>query len=258
VYGVDAQNTQAFGNPPGSWDFLNGFDHGIYGWALPQAYVQVARGAWNVKAGHFFTPVGYEVVNATGNFFYSHAFTMNNSEPFTHTGVLSTYTVSENLEVYTGWTLGWDTGFDQLNGGSNVLSGFKAGLSDSLSLIYINTIGDLGARGQGYSHSVVLDFDLTDKWNYVFQSDLVATDAVIFDDQVSINQYLFYNYTDCLALGGRMEWWKTDGISFYETTSGVNYRPHANLIFRPEVRKQWSPGLDYDETILGCDAILTF
>ncbi|MEM7316887.1 MAG: outer membrane beta-barrel protein, partial [Planctomycetota bacterium] len=30
VYGVDAADTQAFGNNPGTWDFDNGFDHGIY------------------------------------------------------------------------------------------------------------------------------------------------------------------------------------------------------------------------------------
>ncbi len=34
LYGVDAQKTQAFGNNNGSWD--NSFDHGVYGWAIPQ------------------------------------------------------------------------------------------------------------------------------------------------------------------------------------------------------------------------------
>ena len=27
LYGIDANNTQAFGNDPGNWDYLNGFDH---------------------------------------------------------------------------------------------------------------------------------------------------------------------------------------------------------------------------------------
>ena len=36
MYGIDANDTQAFGNPSGSWDFNNGFDHGAYGWAIPQ------------------------------------------------------------------------------------------------------------------------------------------------------------------------------------------------------------------------------
>ena len=122
-YGTDAQKTQAFGNDDGIWDVT--FDNGPYGWAMPQAYLEFAAGDWSVKVGHFFTLVGYEVVPAVGNFFYSHAYTMFNSEPFTHTGALATYTGYENLTLYGGWTLGWDTGFDQYGGGSSFLGGFS-------------------------------------------------------------------------------------------------------------------------------------
>ena len=38
VYGIDAQDTQAFGNTPGTWYFQNGFDFGSFGWAIPQLY----------------------------------------------------------------------------------------------------------------------------------------------------------------------------------------------------------------------------
>jgi hypothetical protein len=89
MYGIDANNTQAFGNNPGRWDFSGQFQHGEYGWALPQLYLEVAYYDLSVKAGHFYTFIGYEVVPAPDNFFYSHAFTMNNSEPFTHTGALA-------------------------------------------------------------------------------------------------------------------------------------------------------------------------
>ena len=87
----------------GSWDFANGWDrNGGYGWAMPQLYGEVAWGDWSVIAGHFYTLVGYEVVTAPDNFFYSHALTMFNSEPFTHTGVLATYSGFDNVEFY-GW-----------------------------------------------------------------------------------------------------------------------------------------------------------
>ena len=42
LYGTDAQKTQAFGNPPNSWDF--GWNNGSYGWAIPQLYGEVAYG----------------------------------------------------------------------------------------------------------------------------------------------------------------------------------------------------------------------
>ena len=48
---------------------MNNFDHGIYGFALPQVYGEVAMGDLSVKMGHFFTIIGYEVVTAPDNFF---------------------------------------------------------------------------------------------------------------------------------------------------------------------------------------------
>ena len=64
MYGTDAQKTQAFGQNRG-WD--TDWDHGVYGWALPQAYVELASGDFSVIAGHFYTIVGYEVVPAPDN-----------------------------------------------------------------------------------------------------------------------------------------------------------------------------------------------
>ena len=277
MYGIDADDTQAFGNPPGSWDFDNGFDHGAYGWAIPQLYGEVAlTDVWSVKVGHFYTLIGYEVVTAPDNFFYSHAMTMYNSEPFTHTGVLATGAISDSVTMYAGWTLGWDTGFDQFGSGSSYLGGFSLSPSDNLAFTFISTAGNFGARGSdAYSHSVVIDMSLTENLNWVVQSDLLRV-ASTGEDNVGINQYFLYTVSDCLGLGARMEWWKADDItgyaphggtppaagdgsvSYYAATFGANIRPHANLVFRPEVRFDWSPAADYDESYFGVDAIVTF
>lgn len=274
MYGTDANDTQAFGNNPGNWDFANGWDRGAgYGWAMPQFYAEIASGDLSVKLGHFFTLVGYEVVPSTGNFFFSHAMTMYNSEPFTHTGALATYKVSDNVEAYGGWTLGWDTGFDQFGSGSSFLGGAKVTLSDSTSVTYINTIGDMGVRGDGYSHSVVLDVKITEKLNYVFQTDLVSLDTGAGqNDEYGVNQYLFYTVNDCFALGSRLEWWNSDAgfdhggqslpaggsHSYQEVTFGANVKPHANVMIRPEWRYDWFPHANYDQHIFGIDAIFTF
>ena len=47
-----------------------------YGLALPQMYGELGYGDHAVKFGHFYTIIGYEVVPAIGNFFYTHAYTM--------------------------------------------------------------------------------------------------------------------------------------------------------------------------------------
>ncbi len=280
MYGADAQDTQAFGNSPGEWDFANGYDRGDDGFALPQLYLEVASGDFSVIAGRFYTLVGYEVVTAPDNFFASHAFTMYSSEPFTHTGVVVTYSGFDNIELYAGWTAGWDTGFDQLNDGSSFLGGFSVSPIDSVSVTYIATAGNFGLNGDGYSHSIVVDTTPTENLNYVFQTDFATTNKDVFGsgdndyETVGINNYLTYWLNDFASLGTRAEWWRANGTSYYEVTSGVNLRALPNLTFRPELRYQWSPGnnndsqmvtannpagLPLDEgVIFAVDAILTF
>jgi hypothetical protein len=266
LYGTDAHTTQAYGNPPGSWDFQNGLDHGVYGWAIPQAYVEGAVRDLSVKVGHFFTPAGYEVVGANGNFFYSHALTHYNSEPFTHTGALGTWTGYEDVTFYGGWTAGWDTGFDSFNSGSNLIAGLAVMPSEEATITYIATAGNFGKRGENAdSHHVVGNFTVTEKISYVLQSDLVRVGSA-GDDDIGVTNYLFYTVNDCIKLGGRMEWWKDDGISYYEATTGINFRPHANFVVRPEIRFDWtptttSPNLRYtdgERTTFGVDGVLTF
>ncbi|MCC6491520.1 MAG: porin [Pirellulales bacterium] len=273
VYGTDAQKTQAFGNPrsfpgltgapnTGTWDAS--LDHGEYGWAIPQAYLEVGSGDLAVKVGHFFTPIGYEVIPVTGNFFRSHSYTMFNSEPFTHTGALATYSGYENLTLYGGWALGWDTGFDQLNGGNIAIGGFAYNISDAVTFTYMNTYGNFGWRDGGddnsYSHSAVLTAALTDNLQYIAQTDMVDTSnpGVSEYDTVGLNQYLIYKISDLVSAGGRAEWWKADGVSYNEVTGGFNIHALDNLVFRPEIRKDWAPGAGIDEDTALVDVILTY
>lgn len=274
LYGVDAQNTQAFGEPAGANHWDNQWDNGIYGFAMPQAYIEMAAGDFKVKAGHFYTIIGYEVVTAPDNFFYSHAFTFNFNEPFTHTGVLGEYAVSDDITVYGGWTAGWDTGFDRFNDGdntdgSNFLGGVSVSLSDDVTATFATTIGDFGVIGEGYMHSVVVDVALTDDLQYVFHHDYLRTNGNP-GDSYSLNNYLIYNISDELAAGVRAEWWDLDNNSIYQITTGLNIKPMENVIIRPEVRWQFGEdnaaeqffgnnlGIPTGDTIFGVDAILTY
>jgi len=74
--------------------------------------------------GHFYTILGYEVVTAPDNFFYTHGYNSYQqptgfgvfvNEPFTHTGTLASDSgTSGSVEYYGGYTLGWDTGYESL------------------------------------------------------------------------------------------------------------------------------------------------
>ncbi len=284
VYGTDAPDTQAFGTDPRGWD--NSWDHGAdYGHALPQVYLEAGYGDLSVKVGHFYTIIGWEVVTAPDNFFYSHAYTMYNSEPFTHTGFLATYDLSDDIDVFGGYTLGWDSGFD--DNGDSFLGGFSAALTCDITLTYATVFGRFGEARfngveKGYMHSIVADVALTDNLQYIFQSDYLDTEDntnTTFRDTIGINNYLIYTINDCWAVGSRFEWYQNEGVytnvgqeaDIYQLTLGLNYKPHANVIVRPEVRFDWvenntavlAAGNQVvengdDQTTFGIDTIFTF
>jgi len=277
IYGTDSQDTQSFGIDNDHWD--NGWDNGPdYGNAIPQLYAEAGYGDFSIKAGHFYTIIGWEVVQATGNFFYSHAYTMYNSEPFTHTGALATYSGLEKVDFYGGYVMGWDSGFE--DNGDSFLGGASLTVCDEMVLTYA-VVGGVFANNQdafekGYMHSIVADVSLTDNLQYVFQSDLLSSEDRAGNDvreTFGINQYLIRSFNDCFAVGARFEWYQTGGTlgvpvgdnsDIYAFTLGVNYRPHANVTIRPEMRWDW----DEDEMIglkdgdsqstFGIDSVFTF
>ena len=268
VYGTDGPNTQAFGGQPNEWD--NGWDYGRdYGSAIPQLYLDYQINDLTLRMGHFYTIVGYEVVPATGNFFYSHAFTMNLSEPFTHTGVLGIYNYTDDITVYGGYSLGWDTGFSQV-GGDTFIGGLSVPLTDRVTATYIATYGDFGdnagaggSDADGYSHSLVFDMAVTDKFNYILQSDLVDNNRFNgrSESTIGVNQYFIYQKNECWGFGARVEWYRSGGeVTAY--TAGVNYKPHANVMIRPEYRYDDYTGTvngsSTDSGTFGADLIFTF
>lgn len=263
LYGIDAQNTQAFGNSPtgapSGWD--NGWDNGAYGFALPQLYLQYDNSLWDVKIGKFFSPFGYEVVAAPQNFFYSHSYTMNFMEPFTMTGVIGERQMTDNWSSIFGATVGWDTGFERNAGGFNVITGSRYRPNEFVNLALTSSLGDTGSRDSGTLSSAVAQLKLTETVDYVFQADVLNLRR---NNEFGIVQYLFKEVTPCLQLGSRLEWWKSDQLftdtkSTYQFTMGANYRANANLIVRPELRFDWgAAAVDPGTPIFGIDAVMTY
>lgn len=276
VYGTDAPDTQTFGTPT-RWD--DSWDNGShYGHALPQLYFEVAAGDLSVKLGKFYTIIGNEVVQSTGNFFYSRQFAFYNAEPFTHTGGLASYKVDDRTDVFGGYVLGWDSGFD--DNGDAFLSGFRHQLSDDLSFVYTNAMGRFGDRlpsnERGWIHSAILTANLTERLSYIQQVDAMFTrdsaDAAHRNTFANIH-YLIYQHTERVSFGQRFEWFNFSGQGFggvdnsdlYNYTLGMNYRHSANLLFRPEVRTVWDKtnyGFNENgkasQTSVGGDIIFTF
>jgi hypothetical protein len=244
MYGSDAIFTQAYGVPVtdprtgqllnrGNWDLhLTSFGERFLGLALPQAYAElnipIGTGL-NVKAGHFYTPIGYEVVTAPDNFFFTKPYTFQYGEPFTHTGILGSYTIDDNWGVSAGAvtgsaTGGWDGNFDRQLGNWNFLGGATWTSDDKNYSLYLS--GTAGARSEHHDdmwalYSIVGKANFLDNTlHYIIQHDHGFADNVItanslkrgggLDDArwYGINQYLIYDVQDDLSVGLRGEWFR--------------------------------------------------
>jgi hypothetical protein len=264
MFGTDGKNIQAFGDH--TWDY--GWNTARdYGSAIPQMYGEIAYNDVTVKMGRFYTPIGYETVPVTQNFFYSRSYMMYYAEPFTHTGALAAYKRNDNVTYYAGWTNGWDEGWEGKDSGSTFLGGIGLTFSEKASLTWMMSAGRIGlgkvidndpfargADGNVYMNSIVYTYKINDRWSYAFQHDLginydVDRQYGVDNQWYGLSNYLMYKLTDCMSYGGRIEWFQdpqgmriSNGAcpgNYYELTLGANYKPHANFTIRPEVRYDW-------------------
>jgi opacity protein-like surface antigen len=237
-----------------------------YGLAIPQIYAEVGNDQHSLKFGHFYTVLGYEVVPANGNFFYSHAYTMQYAEPFTHWGVLGSYKWSDQIDLNYGVVNGWDS-LNRSQDDPGIILGLTwTGERDSLSFNImfgnepiVTNPNDYTFR---YMHSLVYTWNINECWQYVIQHDFATQENADRNQAAAaqwygINQYLFYTINDCWKWGTRVEWFRDDaGVrvtglrpavahpiagsgfagNFYEVTTGLNWTPTANLTVRAEYR----------------------
>jgi len=244
MYGSDSIFTQAYGTPyqnqaasayspynRGNWDLNLGSHNNLYNaFALPQAYASLNIPFGNgvdLKVGHFYTPVGYEVVTAPDNFFMSKPYTFQYGEPFTHTGFLANYALDENWTISGGGvtgsgTGGWDGSFNTQLGNWSFLGG--TGWTSDDKAYSLNLTGTAG--NQSYSqpgsnnfwgiYSLVGKANwLDDDLHYVIQHDHGYANNVWNENALNvnaqwygINQYLTYDIEDNLGVGLRAEWFR--------------------------------------------------
>ncbi len=276
LYGTDHRFTMSRGLET-ERDFSDKWNTGrFYGVALPQAYVDVAYNDTTIRAGHFYTIIGYEVVPAPSNFFYSHAYTMQYGEPFTHTGAMLIQRWNDRLSFSAGVHRGWDNweeapGEDQASflGGVTIASEDGKG-SLALALTTGDEQGFAGFENRTMYSVVYSRKMLCDRFTYVFQHDygvqddgvgVVGGPATDDAEWYGINQYFLYQLNCCWSAGMRVEWFRDDdgtrvtGIgdgnsiagqafegNFWEVTWGLNWKPNDNVVIRPELRYDWFEG----------------
>lgn len=258
MYGTDAVFTQTYGSPFGTWDYYlakgcnsQNEDCSVrfYSAAVPQVYLSINAPVGNglaIRIGHFYTPFGYEVVTAPDNFFYSHAYTMQYGEPFTHTGLLFQYEFDRNIQFSAGSSTGdasngctwrrdasgqlipngpcqsgggWDGDFNSGLGAWSLMAGGEYASDDRATQFSVKgTLGPTSEQNRSAWGliSIILQQDIGDEWHYVLQHDQGFADHVVPNraEQLKnaawygINQYLFWDLRDDLSLGVRAEWFR--------------------------------------------------
>ncbi len=285
LYGTDARfTTQANFDDKLILDSSSRF----YKLAFPQVYATVFAPIGNgitTKIGHFYTIIGNEVVTAPDNFFFSHAYTMQYGEPFTHTGIISSYPVNKNISLTGGVVSGWDSFFQEP---ANFLGGATFTTDNEKSSLAFSVItGDVEKldKHNRTMYSIVLNHDITDTLHYTLQHDLGVEEKSTSADSAKwygINQYLTYDVNDKLGAGVRLEWFRDEdgarvgaigngntmpgGQNHYlAATVGLNYSPVSWLTLRPEVRYDhatendaYNDGLSNDQLLISTDAIVRF
>ncbi len=199
--------------------------------ALQQFYGELAYNKLKVKFGHFLSPVGYFVVPTPQNFFNTLPYTFQYGEPFTHTGMLATWTASEHWAIGGGLIRGWDN-FSSANPnlGSLTTVTWTGDNKDSLAWVWVqshepNSVsGGAGPPPGGrvytsrFLQTLVYTRPLTDKLTWIAQSDLGVQGAAVVEAVgpaktarwYGLNQYWFYKVNDSWTWGLSYEWFRDE------------------------------------------------
>ncbi|MBC7784950.1 MAG: porin [Burkholderiales bacterium] len=256
IYGADARFTAANGSDLETGAFPeNQFD-------ITQLYAEVVipvGTGLKTKIGKFNTALGYEYVNPTQNALYSHSFIFG-LVPYTHTGVLASYNITETGNLSIGVARGWDQSLEDNNDAIEGLVFWTDKVGDQVTYALNLSVGPQTESNDHYRTAV-------DFWaDYAMSEDLVlgvnadyVYDSAQGQDGDAAHTYgaaLYAKYNPAgwryVGLNARLEWFEdTSRISgfdstLYEATLGATITPMAGHAvgqfwkIRPEVRYDYA------------------
>ena len=238
MYGTDARLTHSYTvfdratNSPYQWDIVeaNGSLH------LPILF----SGGIDVKAGTYSTPIGYEVINATGNFFYTHSYIFNFGIPLKHTGIITTTHVSPLLDIWAGIDTGVNAWLPTRGGDNNKAPSFLGGfglnglLDGNLTVLALAHVGPEAGYIQGTSGTpdpnrhdreifdVVTSYKISDAWTIANELNVIHDDLGVVGVHSGATAegaalYSTFKLNDQVTIGGRGEIFRDDQGFFVAT-----------------------------------------
>lgn len=261
---------------------------------LTQAYVDLALpvgSGLRLRFGKFVTLFGNETINPTTNAFYSHTYNFGFGIPFTQTGIMGEYKLSDDWLFDAGITRGWNQSLKDNNGDPDFLGEVTYTPQQSDFLKKWKFIGNVSLGPQTTNDDsnwwtvleLIASYAATDKWS--FTADLLYGNAPHANGGATaqwygIAGYAAYVFNDYFTFNGRAEWYGdansfTIGIppgaqNLYEFTINADIKPFPsstlgqNLIIRPELRLDYSNkvffngGTKHEQATFGIDAYYMF
>lgn len=247
---------------------------------IPQANVEllVPLGTGlTIEGGKFLTFLSNEVINPTGNAFFTHSYNFTFGVPLTNTGITGSYTFPKllsgnDLTITAGATEGWNQSLRDNNGSIDFAGQAKSAFTSALSWVFNIEIGPQALpvpRGSAQNHEnyeTDLEYILTDQ----FSQELKFTGDFLYADfpnegiagsaqWYGVCGYAGYTLDPYLTFNLRAEWYRDQGgyttgtqANYYEFTGGVQIHPLPNdnifqfLQIRPEIREDLSDRRVYD------------
>lgn len=258
MYGTDARYTH----------FLDEFDRNIHDRGqvdIVEANVSVhvplfTDGGSEIKIGQYPTPLGYEVIDASANPFYSHSYIFNFGIPLKHTGGYVTTHVNDTLDLYYGADTGVNTfiGSGDNNGSISYLGGFGLNslLDGNLNVLALAHIGPELARPTPGANTLdrelydaVITYKYSDALNFTTELNYAKDDSSSKNDAYGIAQYASYTVNDNVTLNARGEFFRDNNGFFTGVFPG--YLDFTSAERGIPNTTQALPGNSYGELTLG-------
>lgn len=230
VYGTDSRYTQLIGEFNRMTKTRETFD-------FTEAHVDAhlpyfTAAGMEVHAGILPTLEGIEVMDPTGNFFYSHSYLYNFGIPLKYTGIMTETHLSPLVDLYLGVDSGVNTFLGSAGGANANKFHFHGGIGlnfKTVSVLATTQIGpefyDIGpfhptaVSKNRYLSDIAVTWHISDKltamgdFNYI-RDDAAAAEGFNDPEAYGAVGYLTYVINPIVSIGGRVEVWEDKG-NFY-------------------------------------------
>ena len=227
-----------------------------------------------IKGGKWVTTAGAEVIEPWLNYNYSRGFLFGLAIPFTHTGVIATYPITDKLSVSAAGIGGWDNVNDN-NQSPSFLGNVVWTASDMVTLAATGIYGPEQTSNIGRKRAlgdVVLTVKPCAPLTLILNYDYAQEDDAALNGDTAIWQGIAaignYQFTDRFSLALRGEWFEDHGGSrtgvrqtLWSGTGSLKYQITQHLYGRLEMRRDdgnkdsFQDGDDFEggQTTIGFD-----